>query len=276
VADILPITKDGLIARYLFGINLTANGLPYPDEMFQAALETGVAILETELDITLRPVEFYGGEVTDADFATHVNLPQTMRDAQGRYGPERHDWYGPDLWGTLRLRRRPIRRPPSIIHAIYPGNDQPVFTFPESWILLRDPLGGVVDIVAAVGSIPSSLLGSGSSVDWYINARGRSFPGLLRVYYEAGWDAGEIPADLIHAAYLIASFNILNPAGDLILGAGIASTSLSFGGLSQSTNTTSSATNAGFGSRIIQYQKDLKATLPRLKQKYHGLSLGMV
>ena len=75
---------------------------------------------------------------------------------------------------------------------------------------------------------------------------------------------------------MVASLNILNPAGDLIVGAGIASTSLSIGGLSQSINTTSSATNAGYGARIIQYQKDYEALLNNVRAKYRGISIGVV
>ena len=44
------IGKDWLIARYLFGIDLTDDaGNPFPDEMFDHALRAAVAQLEGEL-----------------------------------------------------------------------------------------------------------------------------------------------------------------------------------------------------------------------------------
>jgi hypothetical protein len=40
-------------------------------------------------------------------------------------------------------------------------------------------------------------------------------------------------------------------------------------------NTTSSATNAGFGARIIEYQKEIKQLLPNLR-RYYGKASKMV
>lgn len=80
----------------------------------------------------------------------------------------------------------------------------------------------------------------------------------------------QIPADLLHVMAMYASMLLLNPAGDMIVGAGIASTSIGVDGLHMSTNTTSSATNAGYGARIIQYTKDIKDLLPKIRARYRG------
>lgn len=71
----------------------------------------------------------------------------------------------------------------------------------------------------------------------------------------------------------VASFSILNPAGDLIAGAGIASKSQSVGGVSQSVSTTSSATNSGYGARIIQYRQDIEKDLPMIRRRFHGIPM---
>jgi hypothetical protein len=71
----------------------------------------------------------------------------------------------------------------------------------------------------------------------------------------------------------IASMYSLNVAGDLIAGAGIASMSLSMGGISQSKSTTSSATNSGYGSRIIQYRQDIAKDLPMVRRRFHGMPM---
>ena len=61
----------------------------------------------------------------------------------------------------------------------------------------------------------------------------------------------------------------LNIAGDLVLGiAGVSGQSLSIDGLSQSISTTASATSAGYSARLIQYQKEIKETVGRLKLVY--------
>ncbi len=75
---------------------------------------------------------------------------------------------------------------------------------------------------------------------------------------------------------MMASLYVLNPAGDLIAGAGIASKSIGIDALHQSINTTSSATNAGYGARIIQYQKDLKPLLKEIRSEYHGVQMAVM
>lgn len=79
-----------------------------------------------------------------------------------------------------------------------------------------------------------------------------------------------IPDDVLHIGAMYACMFALNPAGDMIAGAGIASKSISIDGLSQSVSTTASATNAGYGSRLIQYWNDIKRQLPALRAKYRN------
>jgi hypothetical protein len=85
-----------------------------------------------------------------------------------------------------------------------------------------------------------------------------------------------IPADLKHAIGLKAALLPLDVAGDLIVGAGIASTSIGADGLHQSVNSTSSATNSGYGARVLQFERELKALLPALRAKYKMMGFGAV
>ena len=71
----------------------------------------------------------------------------------------------------------------------------------------------------------------------------------------------------------MASLGPLNIAGDLLGGAGVASQSLSIDGLSQSIATTSSATNAGYGARIINYERQIKDNVKSLRDFYKGIPL---
>ena len=70
-----------------------------------------------------------------------------------------------------------------------------------------------------------------------------------------------------------ASLGPLNIAGDLIAGAGIATKSISIDGISQSIGTTASATNAGYGARIIQYDKQIKDQMATLRNYYLGMQM---
>ena len=85
-----------------------------------------------------------------------------------------------------------------------------------------------------------------------------------------------MPMDLINLTGKLATFGPLGIAGDLILGAGIAAQSIGVDGLSQSISSTSSATNAGYGARIIQYQKEIAETVKRLKLVYDEIRMVVV
>lgn len=85
----------------------------------------------------------------------------------------------------------------------------------------------------------------------------------------------DIPRDILDAMGKRAAIGVLDVAGDLIAGAGIANKSTGLDGVSQSVGTTSSATNAGYGARIIHYEQQLKRDMPRLRAKYQGVRLGV-
>jgi hypothetical protein len=97
---------------------------------------------------------------------------------------------------------------------------------------------------------------------------------VWKVVYKAGFLPGKCPLNIKELIGMKAAMGPLNIAGDLIAGAGIASKSIGIDGLSQSISTTSSATNAGYGARILQYNKEIKERLQRLKD-YYGINLSM-
>lgn len=100
-----------------------------------------------------------------------------------------------------------------------------------------------------------------------------NIPNYWKLRYATGFE--EVPNDILNAIGKMASMNIFAIAGDLIIGAGIASTSLSIDGLSQAISTTQSAENAGYSARIKQYQAELKLALPKLRDYYRGFSWGV-
>ena len=90
------------------------------------------------------------------------------------------------------------------------------------------------------------------------------------------WHATMVPADIKRAIGYKASLLPLDIAGDLIGGAGVANYSISLDGLSQNLGTTSSATNSGFGSRVLQFERELKKLLPALRARYRSLNFGSI
>jgi hypothetical protein len=103
----------------------------------------------------------------------------------------------------------------------------------------------------------------------------RNVPNYWTVQYDTGFRINSVPMDIVNLIGMMASIPLFAIAGDLILGAGIASQSLSIDGLSQSISSTSSATNAGYGARIIEYRKTIKEIVGRLKRHYKGITFAV-
>ena len=100
----------------------------------------------------------------------------------------------------------------------------------------------------------------------------RQVPNYFTVQYTTGFDYDKVPYDLLNVIGKISAISVLAIAGDILLGAGIASQSLSIDGLSQQIATTNSATSSAFNARILQYQKEVKETLNKLKAYYKGFN----
>jgi hypothetical protein len=77
-----------------------------------------------------------------------------------------------------------------------------------------------------------------------------------------------VPPVLVKAILYTAAMLPLDTAGDLLAGAGVGQFTLGVDGLSQSISTTSSATSAGYGAKIISYKDQLKNAMAVLKKKY--------
>ena len=87
------------------------------------------------------------------------------------------------------------------------------------------------------------------------------------------WIIDTLPQDIARAVMLKSSLLALDVAGDLIAGAGLAMVSTSMDGLSQNINTTASATNSGYGARVLQFTKEYKELIATLKATYRAMNI---
>lgn len=97
-------------------------------------------------------------------------------------------------------------------------------------------------------------------------------PNYWKIRYCSGWEANEIPPDIVDIVGKIAAIQILAIAGDLIYGAGIGNQSISIDGISQQYSTTKGGGKGAFSGRIQQYADEVKETLIELKKEYIGIS----
>jgi hypothetical protein len=109
-------------------------------------------------------------------------------------------------------------------------------------------------------------------------------PSRIKVEYDCGMDALSRDLDplIVRAIGLIAAVQPLNILGDILIGAGIASISTSFDGISQSVNTTASAENSAMSARIKAFERELygdprtPGLVQALQAQWRRLPLGVL
>lgn len=240
------ISVQELKTFYLFGLDLTDDsGTEYPDSLYQWFIKSAVTYLEQKLDIPLRPL--------------------TIEE-------ERHDFVRQDYYDYMwfKVREYPIISVEEV-KMVLPSN-QSTHVFEDDWIHPRKE-SGVIHIIPGTGNVGQTLFSASGVWLPLIRGYGWFLPDAFRISYTAGFEAGKVPDNIKDLVGKIASFGPLNIAGDLLGGAGIASQAISIDGLSQSFNTTSSATNSGYGARILAYQKEIKSAIPTIRSYYKGIGL---
>lgn len=254
------ITVAQLKATWLFGVKIRdkETGEDMSDDAYQNAIDTAISMLEHYLDVSISPVRNF---VEYKDY--NIN---DYRE-----------------WGYLQLSNYPVE---SInrIRLVYFRDDngevdeKQVTTIPQRWIRL-DNHDGIIRFVPT-GPFPAGLqVGNGGFYPEIM--RHQKIPHAWEITYDYGFCSGQVPVLMNQAISMIAGIIMLITAGHLILGAGIAGTSISLDGLSQSIQTTQSAENSGFSSTIKDISEKLYgktkddpfAILTILKNYYKGASM---
>ena len=237
------ITVSEVKTYYLFGLDLTddANN-PYPDELYEHFIKSAVSWLEHRLHIPIRPKSI---------------------------AEEKHDFIREEYqkFISIFLKCYPVIDIEEF-KMVLPG-EQVSQIFERDWLHIQKE-SGQLQVVPGTGGAGTILMGGMGGWHSLFRARGRLVPDVFRIKYTAGFESGEVPEVIKDLIGKVASFGPLNIAGDLLGGAGIASQTISADGLSTTFNTTSSATNAGYGARLLQYQKEIKEVIPTLRRYYKG------
>lgn len=233
------ITVEKLKTLYLFGLLpiLDPNGNPLPDWAFQDYINKAVSRLTHELDLAIMPRSY------TAD------------------NPEEKDYYANEYvdWSYFQLNNYPVISVEKIsVSYLRDSNGAPesILDIPKEWIRL-DKASGIVRLVPS-NRFPANLqVGAGGSFFPELFNRHSMAPQVWTFQYTYGFEPGRIPSMINDAIGLMASIQALDIGGDLVLGAGIASSSISMDGLSQSINTTSSAENHAYSAKRDAYRERL-------------------
>lgn len=240
-------TTEELIQNFLFGIDLSdSKGNPFPKALIISYINSAIAYAESLFDICLSRQEV---EAEPHDY-------------------ERSDYTN---WGYIQLWKRPILEVKAL-RLMY--GTKPAWEVPQDWLKI-DKNSGKIQMFPSSGSVTSMIIGASGAIYGLYNSWDYA-PQMWEVDYVAGMDSNNLPAHLKELIYKKAVIGILQVWGDLILGAGIASSSISIDGLSQSIGTTQSAMFGGASARCEEYRKDIEALIPVLRQKYGGIRMTVV
>ncbi|RLG45227.1 MAG: hypothetical protein DRN81_02285 [Thermoproteota archaeon] len=255
------ITVKKLQEIYLFGVDVVDNdGNELPDTTYQAHINNAISTLEHILDLAITP--------------------------RRTCTPEEKDYHANDYveWGYLPLNNFPVIEI-NELSFVYTHDDtaQPetAMNIPPAWWRLN-PEEGIIRLIPN-NKFPGRLAVGSYGFFPEIFKRQGHVPNLWRIDYTYGFAAGKVPVMLNHAVGLLAATFVLHLAGDLIIGAGIAGSSLSLDGLSQSIQTTSSAENHGYSAKANNYNEALfgknekdPGVLGHLKDFYKGADISII
>jgi hypothetical protein len=219
---------------YLFGIPINDNqGNPLPDTAYQKYIDNAVSFMEHLLDISISPV-YDHVEFKDYRFNDYAD------------------------WGFLELNNYPVSAV-SKVEMVYfkdnDGNDITVQQIPNAWIRLQNH-DGILRLIPNA-RFPANLQISETGSYFPEILRSSMIPHAWKITYDYGFPTGNIPVIMNEAIGMLAAIQALILGGNLIIGAGIAGTSINLDGLSQSIQTTQSPENSAFSGTIREYSKRL-------------------
>lgn len=248
----LVMSPEELLALYFYGISIRSKDGSYiPNETIMQQIKSAQQEVEKFLEVRL----------------TVKMITESL------------SYYMDDYWDRFPIMRTalPVRKPLALTGRL---NNIEQIIYPQEW--LNSKRDSESKFFKQISIVPTGSSATRSGIDILLTGitaylgltRYPSIPFYFDTQYVTGFTYKDVPYDLLDLTGKLAAIKLFHIAGDLILGAGIASISLGIDGLSQSVSATSSATNAGYGARITGYLKDIDMTFKRLKSFYKGFNLG--
>jgi len=227
--------------NYLTGFNFTgSDGQELPPSFFEDKLANAITKFEdiTQIDVLQR-------EITS----------------------EKHDYFTTDYlnYAFMQLFRTPCQGV-SQVRAVYPTG-QTIQVFPAEWVRLYVE-HSQFHLVPTSGSLAQVMLGGGNGYLPFIFAGLSYLPNLWEVDYVSGFATDAVPRAVVSVICKLAAIEVLTIMSDLVGPIGIAGSSLSVDGLSQSISRQIPA----FKARMDSYKVDLGIPGPGLSvdPKYSG------
>lgn len=238
------LTVAQLKERYLFGVDLTdADGNEIGDAVFQHQIDSALSYLEHKLDIIITPTEFV----------------------------EKYDYRSVDYveFNFIQLKKRPTCEIVEI-KAQFP-NSRDLVAYPPEWYVLEKE-ASQVQLSPVEGTFSGLIITQGGSYLPQIYGTRNYWPHLFQITYKAGFDADCIPKIINEMIGLQAAIRTFEILGDIILGPGVASESVSLDGASVSKSLTASAMYSGYSARVESYKKQMEDYIGTIRKYYNGFA----
>ncbi|MBO75980.1 MAG: hypothetical protein CME17_00995 [Gemmatimonadetes bacterium] len=240
---LLVLTVDELKTNYLFGLDMTDDqGNEFPESLYEWYIKSAVSLAEQQLDLPIRPIKF-------------------------SEEPEQLDLFRQDYnkFVQLQLNNFPVLSVEEV--KIVVPTDQTVINYNLDWLQI-DKIAGQLNIIPGSGNSGVMALGAaGVMLPFYYRST-NYLPLVFKVKYTAGFT--DVPYSIKNYVGMMAAIGPLHLAGDLIIGAGISQQTIGMDGLTQQISSTASATNSGFGARIVNYTKQLQRERETIRAYYKG------
>lgn len=276
----LIVTPDELRYVILFGTRLTSSdqSQTYTDDMLQYYIDNAIGLIEADLQIDIYPRIVRHEDMIDKDTGNRIprsDIPEDEINVREPGYPYRSRLAKQYLYTALR--RRPLQE--VMTAKLYdPVMNQIIDMY--KWRRERPGLQSVVQFIpnsigAMAGSAAFPMMAGGIN-GFMVKYPFDNYPNAIMIDYKTGWpNVKDVPKDLVEIIRMIAGIMLLNDFGDG-RSAAIGSQSTSLNSISESFSTTMSATNAMYGARIIQFQKQIKDWWNRNSSRYRWTDFGVL
>jgi hypothetical protein len=279
------VTADELRYDQLFGNPLiaAADSQAITDDQLNDYVRVAIRYLEVELNIDILPrrirynslIDEAGAEIPrtdfdDSDFVSRMNRKQLSELYIQEPGyPYRTVAARREC--RVKLRRRPVR---DLLTAKFvdPYFGNVIFDLMPYRLLKQGFVGVCYFRPRQLSARMNNYLYIWNNYLFspYSNDR----QSLFLIDYETGYEnCQDVPDEFRNIVAKISACTLMNIYGDGKFAA-VASRSVNLNSVSESISTTMSATNAAFGARIIQYQKEIKTWFAQNRQKYSRTIIG--
>ena len=245
----LLFSPSELLEKYFWGIpTCTQSGGELPKNIIKENIQAAQVSVETWLSVLFCPQIL----TEKKDFI--------KREYEG-------------VWGFI-MATYPINAAYKLTGSI---NQSQQIQMPKEWLSVRNTSDGKtfsrnVYIVPGGngGNIAqsNSFTGVSPNLGWFGSS---TVPNYWELKYKTGFDDFSKVMDIVDYVGKYASIPIFAMLGEVLLGVGISSQSLSFDGLSQSVSTLKSNQGGLFGTRINMYLTDLLQNFARIDKQYRGI-----